>query len=130
MRFGQQQEGEASIGLAGLIDVVLLLLIFFLVTTSFAERKIALELPDAENTEPSEGAKLVVTLTKDGGIAVDEEPVSEEQLELRLQAAAGPEAELEVRADDAVNHGRVVDLLDVAREYGITNIGIAVSGGS
>jgi len=129
VRFGQQQEGEASIGLAGLIDVVLLLLIFFLVTTSFSERKISLVLPEAENTEPAEGSFLVVTLTEDGGLVVDDEAVDIEEIELRFQGAAGPDAELEVRADEAVPHGRVVDLLDRARKHGITNIGIAVSAG-
>lgn len=118
---------EAELGLAPLIDVVLLLLIFFLVTTSFATPRIPLELPGASSGEPPKAAKLSVVLTADGGLFLDEEPVDLETLGVRF-GAAEPDTDLELRADEAVPHGRVVGVLDRARENGIVDIAVAVAG--
>lgn len=129
MRIARPEDEEASLGLAPLIDVVLLLLIFFLVTSSFATPRVPLELPPAQTGEAPGPAGLTVTLSEDGGLRIDDRQASLSELEQALDAVAGPEAELLLRADRQVPHGRVVEVLDLARRHAVEQIGIAVSPG-
>jgi len=123
-------EEEAGLGLAPLIDVVLLLLIFFLVTSSFAKPEVPLDLPPAETGEAPTPSSLVVTLTEDGALRIDDRPASPAELGERLASAAGPETDLLLRADEAVPHGRVVEVLDLARRHAVSKIAIAVAPGA
>ena len=128
MRIARPEEEEASLGLAPLIDVVLLLLIFFLVTSSFAKPRIPLDLPPAETGEAPEPPSFVITLTLDGGLLIGEEPASLDALGTTLAAEGGPETELLLRADEQVPHVRVVEVLDLARRHDVENVSIAVAG--
>jgi len=132
VRLAHHDTEAAELGLAPLLDVVLLLLIFFLVTTSFATSRIPLELPGAESAEAPRHSKLVVVLTTDGGLFLDEVAITPALLDGRLAEAshAEPGLDLELRADRAVSHGRVVEILDLARSHGIEAVGIAVAGGA
>lgn len=127
MVFAARSQDQASFGLAPLLDVVLLLLIFFVVTTSFTEPRLALELPSAETAAPGEGDLLVVSIDREGAIAIRGQPVGEAQLDARLAEASARGVALELRADDAARHGVVVGVLDRARKAGIAEVGIAVS---
>jgi len=133
VRFARAQDEEAGIGLAPLVDVVLLLLIFFLVTTSFREPEIPLSLPRATTGEASGPERVVVSLAENGALRVDGRPVDLEALDAYLTERAGGDAAggfaLEVRADQAVRHGRVVEVLDLARRRGVERLGIAVRAG-
>jgi len=131
VRFAQAETETAELGLAPLIDVVLLLLIFFLVTTSFATPRIPLELPGAQSAEPPRPTRHTVVLTAAGGLYLDEAPVTLDALGERLAAPdeGGAERELELRADREVPHGRVVEVLDRARRSGIEAVGVAVAAG-
>jgi len=129
VRISRGEIEEADLGLAPLIDVVLLLLIFFLVTTSFAAPRIPLELPGAASAEAPRPAELTVVLTAGSGLYLDETPVTLEELDLALDPLA-PDTALELRADAAVTHGRVIRVLDLAREHGLTELGVAVTDAS
>jgi len=120
---------EASLGLAPLIDVVLLLLIFFLVTSSFAQPRIPLDLPRAESGEAPVPRSLTVTLTAEGGLHIDERSASLDALAALLEERAEGETDLLVRADEEVGHGRVVEVLDLARRHAVEKLGIAVAAG-
>ena len=130
MRFAGAQQQSANFGLAPLLDVVLLLLIFFVVTTSFTEPRLALELPEAETAAPGEARVLVVSIDADGTLAIGGEPVEQAELDRRLSEAAQADEELELRADAATPHGSVVEVLDRARKAGVTRVGIAATPGS
>ncbi len=127
MRFARVEDEEAGLGLAPLIDVVLLLLIFFLVTTSFTEPRLGIELPESKSAEAPGRATWQVTLAADGTTLLDGEKIDSSGLEDAFERAADDEAELELRADKSVEHGRVVEVLGLARSQGVTRIGIAVS---
>jgi biopolymer transport protein ExbD len=116
----------AGFGLAPLLDVVLLLLIFFVVTTSFTEPRMTLELPAAETGVVEGREELIVSLSAAGVASIGGEPVGEAVLEARLAEAARADHELALRADQATPHGAVVGLLDRARVAGIERIAIAV----
>ena len=125
MRFATRTQEGATLGLAPLIDVVLLLLIFFVVTTSFTEPRMQLELPGAESATPQPPATLVVSIGADGALQVDGEDADRAALAERLAEASAADGELEIRADRATPHGNVVEVLDAAQKVGLTRIGIA-----
>ena len=127
MRFAREAEADGGMGLTPLVDVVFLLLIFFVVATSFREPHLAVNLPDVTQAASSEDAEtLLVELHADGGVFVDGEAAAEETLG-ELFALRAPDVDgLELRADESVPHGRVVEVLDRARTHDLTEIAIAV----
>ena len=122
------EQENGTLGLTPLVDVVFLLLIFFVVTTSFSEPRLALVLPEAETAESAQDSTLLVlTLTREGVLEVDGQPAPWEELDATI-ARAAPEVDgLELRADEAVPHGRVVSVLDRARAHEIVNVEITTS---
>ncbi len=125
MRFAKPPTEAPGPNIAPLLDVVLLLLIFFVVTSSFAEREIALELPSAEASERPIERELVVNVLADGRILVDDEQLELDQLEARLARTAEEDGSLEIRADGSARHADVVGVLDRARRMGVLRVGIA-----
>lgn len=127
MRLPRNAETNQGMGLTPLVDVVFLLLIFFVVATSFKQPHIALDLPDAESAAPPEEREmLLVELRASGEILVDGEATLAEELEFLISARADQVEGLELRADQDVTHGRVVEVLDLARSHDVTEISIAV----
>lgn len=120
--------------LTPLIDVVFLLLIFFMVSTTFVNEPAGLqvELPRSENRDViPDGTDVSVHLAADGRVFVEEEPVDAEDLRERLKAVAleDPKTMVVLRADEALEHGRVVQIMDLARDLGLTNFAIATERG-
>lgn len=112
-----------------LIDVVLLLLIFYMVTTAFVEREIKLELPESQSSAlPDERKKFTIELGRDGAIALNGKRTSIDSLDRRIgrEAQAGNIRAVEIRADKLVIHGRVIEVLGIVKKHGVDNVGIAV----
>jgi len=126
VQFSRTAAAETQTNIAPLLDVVLLLLIFFMVTTSFADRQIALDLPSAQSGSPQATEAVVVAIDAKGILMLDGEPISEEELTSLLETLALQERDLEIRADTAVQHGYVVRVLDLAKRVGLIRVGIVV----
>lgn len=117
-----------------LIDVVFLLIIFFLVASHFVrnERVEAVELPQASQGESEEEAprRLVVTITADGKMHVAGRVVEQPQLEQMILAAAlepdAAEFELRIRSDRDVPYETVEPILLVAARAGVSRVRFAV----
>jgi len=124
---------EPEVNLTSLIDVVLLLLIFFMVSTSFVrEAEINLRLPEASANEQSEAPAdaLEITVTEAGAYLVNGRPlVNNERRTLRaaIERLAGEERNVPVyiRADANATHQAVVTAMDVAGQLGFVNVNIA-----
>jgi biopolymer transport protein ExbD len=114
----------AQIGLSPLIDVIFLLLIFFVVTTSFRTPELPIDLPEADGEASSTPDALVVSIDASGLASIDGETIEASALMGRL-AMDRPEA-IVVRADGSVPHRTVVATLDAARRSGIRSVGLAV----
>jgi len=101
-----------------------LLLIFFMVSTTFAEQPgIKLKLPSASTAEPSKLERLTLTIDKGGRMFLNDVPVQEKNLRVELKAAAAkPDATLVLRADRDVPYGYVIRAMDISRQSGIRNI--------
>jgi biopolymer transport protein ExbD len=116
------------INITSLIDVMFLLLIFFMVSSTFRDQPaIELTLPRSSVAEDVAVAPTVVYLTRDGRIYLDSEAVEREQLRQnlrRLQAATG-EDRIVLRADEHAEHGAVVALIDLIKESGYRRVSLA-----
>ena len=131
MRFQQGEEEDAAIQLTSLIDVIFLLLIFFMLTTTFADftQRLDIELPEARAaTTKEKQLKYTIELDFQGHIALNGEIVTLEVLDrtLHRDAGAGKVKGAVLRADRGVTHGDVVRVLGIVRDSGIQEVGIAV----
>ena len=100
-----------------------LLLVFFMVSTTFAEQPgIKLELPAASTAEPSKLQPLVLTIDKKGKMFLNDSPVGEAQLSSGLKAAAKPGTTLVLKADKGVPYGYVIRAMDISRQSGVRRI--------
>ncbi len=115
--------------LTPLIDTVFNLLIFFAVSTTLISSRTGLpvDLPQAKTAE-TQKSKVMVSVDRDGRIFYEESPVTAEELEVRLKQAFAqqPQVLVIVNADRRVVYDRVVQVLDVARSAGISNLALAV----
>ena len=123
---------EPEVNLTSLIDVVLLLLIFFMVTTSFVrETEIRLLLPEASaEARIAAQESLEITVTADGNYLVDGREIVNRRpdtLRRALVRIAGDSREQQsvIRADARVSHQSVVTAMDVAGRLGFVRINIA-----
>jgi biopolymer transport protein ExbD len=128
VRFGSGARRKALINITSLIDVVFLLLLFFVVTSTFLERPgLDLTLPAASPTEVARRDEVTVELDADGATWLDGQRVEVAALEGALQAAlaAGATERVVLEADERVPHGRVVEAMDAARRAGATGLVVA-----
>ena len=124
-----EEEESATIGMTPLIDMVLLLLIFYIVTTSFVDREIELQLPESQASQvPEEKKKFTVELGVGNKIALNGKLITIAGFDrvIGAEAAADNVRAVEIRADRRVIHGRVVEVLGIVKKHGIDNVGIAV----
>lgn len=130
MKFRRQRRDELGINLTPLIDVVFLLLIFFMVSTSFTtQTQLTVNLPEAEAEPAPKVNKLVLTITRDGQHAVNGKSVGGSQAEIvdALEVLVGSKRDipLTVAADGDTAHKFVVTVLDIVARAGFTNVTIA-----
>ncbi|MCG6155471.1 ExbD/TolR family protein [Rubinisphaera margarita] len=122
---------EPVLNLTPMIDIVLLLIIFFMVGTRFsdAERQFEIELPTVSNALPLTDLpdEIVVSIAKSGEMFLGEQAITLEELESRLQQAKERYADQSVivRGDAAGEYQNVMDVLAVCHRVGITNLSLA-----
>ncbi len=125
MQFRVKRFIKPVINIASLVDVLFLLLIFFMVTSAFVEQpNIKLELPAARHSEVSKVERTVLTISRDGQLFLKEMPVDKQNLEKelrRLMLDTGDEV-LVLKADKMVPYGDVVDVMDCAKGAGFKKV--------
>jgi biopolymer transport protein ExbD len=126
------RDEDISLELTPLIDMMFQLLIFFLLTTTFAinvkEGGIEVEVPRAKSAQISSMAKqVVIAITKDGRTVVGNEVLNDKSLRSKLEEIKeeNPKIMVVIQADRAVEHWLVVKVMDMAAEIGLQRIGIA-----
>lgn len=123
---------EPEINLIPFIDVLLVVLIFLMLSTTYSKfTEMQLTLPvadtDAQRDYPKE---VLVTVTSDGAYAVNKVPVSERSLEslaaaMLVGAKAGKESVVVISADASAKHQAVITVMEAARRSGLTQITFA-----
>ena len=118
--FTRPKRPTLSIDMAPLIDVVFLLLIFFMLTSSFVPPAVPLNLPKARSGAPSDTAKVIVSLDQNGEISISEKTIADAEFESALSAALEQNATNAVhfRGDTTVDYGVFLKLISRARNAG------------
>ena len=130
MRFNKNREDDPTISMAPLIDIVFLLLIFFMVTSQFdLASGIPINLPNISEGISDEDEKESITLAIDNSSSIffEDELIEQERLKELLLGLVAEKGELNLilEADREVPHGEVVKIMDLAQGSGIRSIVIA-----
>jgi len=130
MRFRKKKDDEPNIGIAPLVDIVFLLLIFFMVTSHYdiaAGVQIKLPRVTKKTTSPGAESRIIINVDKDGNVYLDGARVDLETLKGRLAEEVKKRGMLNLilQADSDVRHGKVVEIMDIAKNAGINSIVIA-----
>lgn len=118
---------DAEPNVVPLCDVLLVLLIIFMVVTPLIQRGVEVNLPDALYTaDMPENPDVVLTMRRDGSMFVNQDGATLETLQNMLEEAflMVTEKKLYLRADEELEFGRLVDVIDIIRESGIEILGI------
>ena len=129
MRFKRRRKIEKGrLDITPLVDVIFLLLIFFMLSSSFIfQPGIDVNLPKTQQAVANKEENMVVTLTKENQIFYNNERTTLEGLSRRMRATArkNPSGVLIIKADTDSRHGSVVEIMNIARKAGIDNMAIA-----
>ncbi|MDQ7004963.1 MAG: biopolymer transporter ExbD [Ghiorsea sp.] len=124
-----RKRGDLLVDLTPMIDVVFLMLIFFMVSTSFtANNSIKLDLPQSKSQAANKDIEQVtVSINAQGQLFVQDEPVADGELRRRILniSKGDPNMRVVLRADAEAKHKRVILVLDTIRELGMGKVGIA-----
>ncbi len=125
MQFKEKKSKRSTINVTSLIDVMFILLIFFMVSSSFVEQPgMKLELPTIKSKEVARVDNLVLFVSKDDVIYLDDKQVSMENLAAEITAAIPniKEKTLVLKADRETEHGVIVQIMDIAKRNGLKKI--------
>jgi biopolymer transport protein ExbD len=128
---GRRRGGITGINVTPMVDIMLVLLVIMMVSSIYiVSRALKVELPKTATSDESTQSPMTVTIMKDGKLFMNNEPVADDRdLSARFakaRAAAG-EPSLVVSADAQAMHGRVVHVIDVAKQQGILKFAINVA---
>jgi biopolymer transport protein ExbD len=115
----------SEINVTPFVDVMLVLLVIFLVTAPLLTQAIPLELPNETASDIADQNPITISVTADGNYHWDADAISEDELAMRIEAAAAHDAKqpVHLRADTQVAYGKVSAVLALAQRYGLRNIG-------
>ncbi|MBU3958524.1 MAG: biopolymer transporter ExbD [Candidatus Omnitrophica bacterium] len=131
MRFKHRMElehGLKQIDIAPLIDVVFQLLIFFMLTSSFVmQPSIKVNLPKAVTSKVVQDKNIEIIISSENVTYLNGRVVTTEELKALLRQVAKRNQPILIKADRRASLGRVVEMWDMCRDLGITQINIATN---
>ena len=129
MAFLRKKRESPRVDLTPMVDVVFLLLIFFMISTTFVETPgISVKLPESSSQQrPQDVKEIKVYVSKEGDIFLGKDAVDMAELRRRMRAHGSRAAEMTflLLADKEALHGKVVALMDLAKETGFAKLAIA-----
>ena len=125
MQFKTRQKSKISINITSLIDVMFLLLIFLLVSSTFLEQPgIKLELPETDSSETVKQREFTLFVDKNGKLFLNQEEISQSKLEEKIKSVL-PEMKdqaIILKADNVASHGLVVKVMDLIKKGGVKKL--------
>lgn len=121
---------DTGVDLTPMLDVVFIMLIFFIVTTSFVkESGIDVSRPGAATAEKKEKASILVAISKSGEIWIDKRKIDVRSVRANIERlhAESPEGTVVVQADRGSKTGTLVKVMDQVRSAGVKNISLAAT---
>jgi biopolymer transport protein ExbD len=130
MRIQRRSTKKTRIEIIPMIDTIFFLLVFFMISTlSMSQYKgVPVNLPKAASGRQAPAESAAITIDKDDRLFLDKKPVDKSALgDLLLRhLLKNPELLVVINADDGVAHGRVVEVMDIARSADVVKMAIAV----
>jgi len=128
MQVQSEEKLYDDINITPMLDLAYVLLVIFIIMTTASIQGTKVNLPKA-SAAPSLGKPMTkaITVTNDGKLFLDTEPVTMQELEQRLQQikSVTPDFPVVVRGDSATQYQNIIDVLDLLGRLGITQVGLA-----
>ncbi len=125
----EEPEEDFELNIVPMIDVIFAILTFFIISSLFLTRSESLpvNLPKAASAELQERTRIAVSVEESGEIALNREAIALEDLQTGVRDLMGStqESVIVINADESVNHGRVIAVMDELREIEGATLGIA-----
>ena len=124
----QMDTDESEVNLTPMLDVVFIMLIFFIVTASFVkEAGIDITRPPAATAERKERGNILVAITENDQIWVDRRQVDPRALRANIERlhAENPQGSVVIQADQNSKNGLLVQVMDAARLAGVNSVALA-----
>jgi biopolymer transport protein ExbD len=125
----EEPEDEFELNIVPMIDVIFAILTFFIISSLFLTRSESLpvNLPKADSSEVQQRTQITVSVEDSGAIALNRESIALENLQSGVRDLMGTtqESVIVINADEAVNHGRVIAVMDELRAIEGATLGIA-----
>ena len=121
---------EAEIDLTPMLDVVFIMLIFFIVVASFIkEAGIEVNRPEASTSEPKENVNILVAINANNEIWMDKRRIDVRAVRANIERlhAENPQGAVVIQADKNSKNGMLVQVMDAARQAGVFNVSIAAN---
>jgi len=124
---------DGDIDITPMLDIVFIMLIFFIVTTSFVkESGVTVNRPTATTAESKQGSNILIAIRANGEIWIDKRAVDLRAVRANTERlkAESPEGAVVIQADEYAPTGILVKVMDQVRLAGVTNISVAATEGS
>ena len=127
-----EEEDETEINLTPMLDVVFIMLIFFIVTAVFVKQPgIDIERPNAITRDAPQGGAIYVAISPDGEVWIDGDEVELSAVRLQIERlhSENPEAGLIIQSDSRARNEVLINVMDAAKEAGMIDVLIAAGEG-
>ena len=123
-----RRRASPDVDLTPLVDILFSFILFFVLTTSFTQRHVPVDLPSGRG-EAGASQGIVITVDRNGTIFVDGVPVTAQALADSSDLAHPPRQAVFVKGDANVPYGTVAGVLDLLRQRGISSAGLVLAPG-
>jgi len=132
VKLSDETEGdEFALHLTSMTDIVFLMLVFFMLATTFVdpEKALGIELPGAASASDAPAEELVINVLEDGTYVIGGVSLDAEGLRARLEEAArrGPDTPVTIRGHRLARHEAIVTAMDACQGLGLTNLSVGTT---
>ncbi|MCI0510356.1 outer membrane transport energization protein ExbD [Chromohalobacter marismortui] len=130
-RLQDVNDDAQEINLTPMLDVVFIMLIFFIVTTSFIkESGVEIERPESSSATARPDAQVMVAITAENAVWVDGQPVDAHRVGNEVASLVSDEGGVVIQADRQSTTGLLIKVMDAIRDAGVDNVAVAANRGT